>query len=117
MTTPQLIIQAISGMSLIGAALGGGIMLAEAYAKAASRRWWRDRDPMWVDPFPAGASAANAGCSASLPTTGRSPLGKAAASFEASHPTATPPSVATVTTSRSPAGTLVRGLILSRSIQ
>jgi len=115
MTISQLIIQAISGMSLIGAALGGGIMLAEAYAKAASRRWWLNRDPLWVDPvpFPAGASAANAGSSAA---TSLARVGSSVSA--ASHPTATPPLVATVTTSRSPAGTpLIRGLILSRSIR
>lgn len=112
MTTPQIIVTAFSGAACIGCAMSTAILIAEAYAKSASRRWWLNRDPLWVDPFPAGASAANAGSSAA---TSLARVGSSVSA--ASHPTATPPSVATVTTSRSPAGTLIRGLILSRSIR
>ena len=65
MNTPQLIIQSLSGIAAVCALYGGCIMLAEARAKAASRRWWRDRDPMWVEPLSVGANTQ--GCSDSIP--------------------------------------------------
>lgn len=83
----QLIIQSLSGIAVMGALLGGCVMLAEARAKAASRRWWRDRDPLWVDSLSAGATVQMHDRSdlTVQTTTGRIPLGKAA-SDEAGHP-------------------------------
>jgi len=101
MTTPQLIIQSLSGIALTGALLGGCIMLAEAAAKRASRRWWRDRDPLWVDSLSAGANTQ--GCSDSI--AGRTP--DHSTSALASHPAQQPQGATSYhSAARSPAGTL-----------
>lgn len=92
MTTPQLIVTALSGAAAFGCVVSGSILLAEWSAKLASRRWWRDRDPEWRDPISAGASVAHAGCSAP-------------SSFGASHPAApTQPKGDSKAPGRTPAG-------------
>ncbi len=112
MNPAATLIVAMFGIAACACAAGGVVLIAEARAKAASRKWWQNRDPEWRDPISDGAPAANAGSSAA---TSLARVGNPVSA--ASHPTACPPKVDSEPTNRTPSefiSSLVAGGSLRR---
>lgn len=96
MTTTSYCIVVMSGIASASVMLSAALVIADTVSRSIAARWWRKRDPLWIDPISTGASASHHGCSDPYISAAAS-LQQVAAPNGTSHPAKTQPKAHSLT--------------------